>query len=120
MDFNTDNRDSTVFSGAEGVEFWVPSEGGIPDVVFRIGDIMRVSGARERSSSGSSSEGQEESVGMAASGEEPQLAGQCKPQPPAAPAPLPPAGWMCQAAQPGRVCHPGFQGWLAAHLFSHC
>ena len=43
MDFNTDNRDSTVFSGAEGVEFWVRSADGIPDVVFRIGDIMRVS-----------------------------------------------------------------------------
>ena len=81
MDFNTDNRDSTVFSGAEGVEFWVRSADGIPDVVFRIGDIMRVSRGRERSSSSSSSssEGVRRIGGRGQAGRSRNWRGRCEP-----------------------------------------
>jgi hypothetical protein len=45
FDFHTDDPGCTVFDGAQAVEFWVRSAGGIPDgIIFRLGDIMKVRG----------------------------------------------------------------------------
>ncbi|KAL4859717.1 5'-3' exoribonuclease 2 [Chlorella vulgaris] len=48
FDFHTDDPDCTVFDGAQAVEFWVRSAGGIPDgIIFRLGDIMKGGCAKE-------------------------------------------------------------------------
>ncbi len=43
FDFHTQKPAVDVFVGSKGVEFWVQSQAGLPDMVFRLGNILGVS-----------------------------------------------------------------------------